>query len=256
MTIEMAPQALTAFLLAMVRAIAWLVVSPPFSMRSIPIQVKIGLSGGLALAVAPGLAEQSVPIETVPLIGALLSQIAIGLLLGFLTVMMFAAVQAAGDMIDMFGGFTISSVFDPLTQSQSGVFGRFYNLLALTLLFAIGGHLLLVRGFLTSFKAVPLSGIPMTNLSGLFIDTLGHFVLAALEIAAPLLAVLFLTEVVLGLLSRAAPQMNVFALGFTLKIMVALGLAGLAIPILPGAVTSLAENAVRTGGTALRGIVG
>jgi flagellar biosynthetic protein FliR len=256
MTWEVAPQALTAFILAMVRTIAWLIVAPPFSMRGIPIQVKLGLAGALALAVAPGLADQSVPLETVPLIGATLAQVAIGLMLGFLTSMLFAAVQAAGEMIDMFGGFTISSVFDPLTQNQAGVFGRFYNVLALALLFAIGGHLLLIRGFLTSFEAVPLSGVPLTNLSGLFIDTLGHFLLAALEIAAPLLAVLFLTEVALGLLARAAPQMNVFALGFSLKIMVALGLAGLAITVLPGAVTSLAENAVRTGSTALRGMVG
>ena len=256
MTIELAPQALTAFVLAMVRIIAWLVVAPPFSMRAIPIQVKLGLAAALALSVAPGLADQSVPLETVPLIGATLTQVAVGLLLGFLTMMLIAAVQAAGEMIDMFGGFTISSVFDPLTQAQSGVFGRFYNLLAMTLLFAIGGHLLLIRGLLTSFDAVPLSGVPMTNLSELFIDTFGRFLLAALEIAAPLLAVLFLAEVALGLLSRAAPQMNVFALGFTLKIMVALGLAGLAIPVLPGAVSSLAEHAVRNGGAALRGVVG
>jgi flagellar biosynthesis protein FliR len=255
-TIELAPQALTAFVLAMVRSIAFLIVAPPFSMRAIPIQVKLGLAAALSLAVSPGLAGQSVPLETLPLIGATLAQVAIGLLLGFLTMMLIAVVQAAGEMIDMFGGFTISSVFDPLTQSQAGVFGRFYNLLAMTLLFAIGGHLLLIRGLMTSFEAVPLSGIPLTNLSGLFIDTLGRFMLAAIEIAAPLLAVLFLAEVVLGLLSRAAPQMNVFAMGFTLKIMVALGLAGLAIPILPGAVTSLAETTVRTGSAALRGLVG
>ena len=256
MTIELAPQAITAFVLAMVRIIAWLIIAPPFSMRAIPIQVKLGLAAALSLAVNPGLATESVPLETVPLIGATLTQVAVGVFLGFLTMMLIAAVQAAGEMIDMFGGLTISSVFDPLTQSQAGVFGRFYNLLALTLLFAIGGHLLLIRGLLTSFEAVPLSGIPLTNLSGLLIDTFGRFVLAAVEIAAPLLAVLFLAEVALGLLSRAAPQMNVFALGFTLKIMVALGLAGLAIPILPGAVTSLAEHAVRSGGTALRGVVG
>jgi flagellar biosynthetic protein FliR len=255
-TIELAPQALTAFLLAMVRAIAWIVVAPPFSMRAIPIQVKLGLAAALALATGPGLAEQSVPIETVPLVGAVLTQVAIGLLLGFLTMMLIAAVQAAGEMIDMFGGFTISSAFDPLSQGQAGVFGRFYNLLAMTLLFAINGHVLLIRGFLTSFDAVPLSGVPLSNLSGVFIDTLGQFVIAAVEIAAPLLAVLFLAEIALGLLSRAAPQMNVFALGFSLKIMIALGLAGLAIPLLPGAVTSLAEHAVRNGGDALRGLVG
>ena len=256
MTADLAPQVLTGFILALVRALAWIIIAPPFSTKAIPIQVKLGLAAAMALAVGPGLAPEGVPLETVPLIGAVLTQVAVGLMLGFLTMMLISAVQAAGEMIDMFSGFSISSAFNPLSDSSSGVFGRFYNLLALTLLFAINGHLLLVRGFLTSFKAVPLSGVPMSDLSDVFINTLTQFGIAALEIAAPLLAVLFLAEVALGLLSRAAPQMNVFALGFSLKIMVALGLAGLAIPLLPGAVTSLAENAVRSSGDALRGIVG
>ena len=254
MTIELAPQALTGFLLVMVRAIAWIVVAPPFSMRAIPVQVKIGLAAALALAAGPKMAPASVALETVPLIGATLTQVAIGLMLGFLTMMFISAVQAAGEMIDLFGGFSISSAFNPLSDSSAGVFGRFYHLLALTLLFAINGHLLLIKGFLTSFDAVPLSGVAFRDLSGVFIDTVGQFLLAAVEIAAPLLAVLFLAEIGLGLLSRAAPQMNIFALGFSLKILVALGLAGLAIPVLPGAVTSLLEGALRTGGAALRGL--
>jgi flagellar biosynthesis protein FliR len=254
--LEAAPEAITGFVLVLVRAIAWIIVAPPFSMRAIPIQVKLGLAAALALSTGPGLAGQSVPLETVPLIGATLTQVAIGLVLGFLTMMLISAVQAAGEMIDMFSGFSISAAFNPLSDSSGGVFARFYHLLALTLLFAINGHLLLIRGFLTSFKAVPLSGVPLNDLSSLFIDTIGQFVLAAVEIAAPLLAVLFLAEIGLGLLSRAAPQINVFALGFSIKILVALGLAGLAIPVLPSAVTSLVEGAVRNGGTALTTLVG
>ncbi len=254
MEISLAPQALTGFLLVMVRAIAWIVVAPPFSMRAIPIQVKLGLAAALAVSAGPGMAADSVPLDTVPLIGAVLMQVAIGLILGFLTMMFISAVAAAGEMIDLFGGFSISAAFNPLTESAAGVFGRFYHLLALTLLFAINGHLLLIKGFLTSFDAVPLSGLALTDLSSIFIDTIGQFLLAAVEIAAPLLAVLFLAEIGLGLLSRAAPQMNVFALGFSLKILVALGLAGLALPVLPGAVDSLVEGAVRAGGTAMRGL--
>ena len=256
MEIQLAPQALTGFVLVLVRAIAWIIIAPPFSMRAIPIQVKLGLAAALALATGPGLAPESVPLETVALVGATLTQVAIGLILGFLTMMLISAVQAAGEMIDLFGGFSISSAFNPLSESSAGVFGRFYHLLALTLLFAINGHLLLVRGFLTSFKAVPLDGVPLNDLSAIFIDTIGQFVLAAVEIAAPLLAVLFLAEIGLGLLSRAAPQMNVFALGFSLKILVALGLAAIAIPVLPGAVTTLVEGAVRNSSVALRGLLG
>ena len=254
MTFDLAPQVITGFVLALVRALAWIAIAPPFSTKAIPVQVKIGLAAALALSLAPRLAVDGVPMETVPLVGATLMQVAIGLVLGFLTMMLISAVQSAGEMIDLFGGFSVSSAYNPLSDSSAGVFGRFYHLLAITLLFAINGHMLLIRGFLTSFDAVPLSGVPFTDMSELFISTLGRFLLSAVEIAAPLLAVLFLTEVALGLLSRAAPQMNVFALGFSLKIIVALGLAGLAIPLLPGAIASIAEHAVRSSGEALRGI--
>lgn len=256
MEISAAPEAITGFVLVLVRAIAWIIVAPPFSMRAIPIQVKLGLAAALALAIGPNLPGDGVPMEVVPLVGATLTQVAIGLLLGFLTMMLISAVAAAGEMIDMFSGFSISAAYNPLTESSGGVFSRFYNLLALTLLFAINGHMLLIRGFITSFDAVPITGVPLTDLSSIFIDTIGQFILAAIEIAAPLLAVLFLAEIAMGLLSRAAPQMNVFALGFSVKILVALGLAGLAIPILPGAVTSLVETAVRSSGAAMRGLVG
>jgi flagellar biosynthetic protein FliR len=130
------------------------------------------------------------------------------------------------------------------------VFGRLYQLLATTLLFASNGHLLLLEGLLDSFEAVP-TGLPdLGATSAELLDALGLFFLSALEIAAPLLGVLFLTEVALGLLSKAAPQMNVFTLGFPVKILMTLLLAGLALPLLPNAVDGLV-GAATTSGTAV-----
>jgi flagellar biosynthetic protein FliR len=236
-TISANPELLVGFLLALVRASCWLILVPPFGTRSIPAPVKIGLAAALALPVATRVSETVPSLDSpAPLIGAVALQVAVGLSLGFLVFLLFSAVQAAGELIDLFGGFTVA----PST------FGRFYHLLAVTLLFAINGHLLLVRGFVTSFDSI--SATPtLDDFSAHFISTFGMFFLAALEIAAPLLAALFLAEVAMGLLSKAAPQMNIFMVGMPAKILLTLALAGLALPLLPSAVSSLLDNAVRAG---------
>jgi flagellar biosynthetic protein FliR len=199
------------------------------------------------LAVGPRLAGLNVPLEPWPLASAAFLQVAAGLALGFLGVMLFSAVSLAGSLIDLFSGFSAAQLFDPATSATTSVFGRFYSVLATTLLFAIDGHLLLVRGFLTSFDAAPLTTLSLGELAKILTQDAGLFFLSAVEIAAPLLAALFLTEAALGLLSRAAPQMNVFLLGLPVKILLTLTLAGLAIPLLPDAVASIASSTVRQG---------
>ena len=252
MTIETSPALVVGFVLAVVRAAAWVALIPPFASRSIPAPVKIGLAAALALPVAPRLAADPPSLETAPLVGAVLFQVGVGLGLGFLTSLLFGAVQAAGDLIDLFGGFTIAQAYDPLSNSSSALFGRFYQLLATVLLFALDGHLLLVRGFMTSFRALAATPPPLDDLSALAVDHLGLFVVAAIEIAAPLLGALFLAEVALGLLARAAPQMNVFVIGFPFKILLTLLLGGLTLPLLPGAVGSLVTHSVQGGTSVVR----
>jgi flagellar biosynthetic protein FliR len=246
MTITADPDLLIGFLLALVRASAWLVLVPPFGTRTIPAQVKIGLAAALALPVAGTVGQHAPAPEVAPLIGAVAVQVAIGVSLGFVVYLFFAAVQSAGELIDVFGGFTVAPAYDPLSNAQSSTFGRFYQLLATTLLFVINGHLLLIRGFLTSFDAVPANPT-LENLSGTFVDAFGSFFLAAIEIAAPLLAALFLAEVAMGLLSKAAPQMNVFMVGFPVKILLTLAMVGMALPLLPSTVSSLLASALRAG---------
>ena len=253
MQIQLDPGLLTAFLLALVRASAWVAVSPPFNTKLLPPLVKIGLAAGLAIAVAPGLAPtMSSTFQPVFLAGAVVSQVAIGLSLGFITQLLLSAVTAAGSLIDLFGGFTISQAYDPFLNAQTSIFGRTYQLVATTLLFAIDGHVLLARGFLSSFKAIGAGSIGSSELARLVTHDFGTFFIAALEIAGPLLASLFLAEVVLGLLTRAAPQMNVLALSFPFKILLTLTLAGFAIPLLPGAVSTLLHQSVEHGGKLVR----
>jgi flagellar biosynthetic protein FliR len=251
MTLSLSTDLVLGFVLAVVRASAWLAVSPPFNTRMIPVQAKIAFAVALAIPVTPQVAATAPSPELGPLIVATLLQVGAGLVLGFVTQLVFAAVQAAGELVDLFAGFTIAATYDPFTNANQAVFGRLYQLLAVAILFAIDGHLMLVRGFLDSFAATPSGAPDFGSLSDLLIDSLGMFFLAALEIAAPILGALFLTEVALGLLSKAAPQMNVFTLGFPVKILLSLLLVGLTLPHLPSVVDNLIRAAVRSGTAAM-----
>ena len=159
MTAQLPVDLLLGFVLAVARCAAWLMVAPPFNTRMIPAQAKAGFAVALAIPVAPRIAESAPPPEVGPLITATLLQVAVGLALGFVVQLIFAAVQAAGELIDLFAGFTIAATYDPFTNANQAVFGRFYQLLATALLFATGGHLLLVKGLLDSFRVVP-AGVP------------------------------------------------------------------------------------------------
>jgi len=248
-TFEIDPALVTGFVLALVRASAWVMVSPPFSTRGIPARVKIGLAAALALAAAPHVAGGGgeLPLATGAFVGAVVTQVVMGVLLGFMTLVLFSAVQAAGSLIDLFAGYSIATVYDPLSDTSTAVFGRFYNLVALTLLFATGAHLLLVRGFLTSFDAPALAMGDLGEVGRVLSHDLGVFFVAAVEIAVPVVAVLFMTEIALGLLARAAPQMNVFNLGFAARVVVALGFAALTLPLVGPALHNLVDLALRQG---------
>ncbi|HET6532056.1 MAG TPA: flagellar biosynthetic protein FliR [Actinoplanes sp.] len=236
---------LIAIMLGAVRAGAWLVICPPFHSRLIPAPVKALLSVGIALPMTPYLRTSIPSLETADLIACAALQVFVGAALGFITALLFAAIQAAGDLIDVFGGFTLAMAFDPLSQSQSSVFGRFYNLMAVTLLFASDGHQLVLRGFMQSYEALPLNAsLSLETFSRLLISGIGEMFLAALQIAGPLIAVLFLTDVAFGLLNRVAPALNAFQLGFPAKIALVLTLSGTAIALLPQALDRLVEMAV------------
>jgi len=243
-TIPIDPVLVTAFALALVRASAWLFISPPFNTRMVPIPVKAGVAAALALAAAPHVADPELPMATGPFVAALLTQVVIGAVLGLLTLFLVQAVQAAGSLVDLFAGYSLATIYDPTSDAQASIFGRFYQLLAITLMFTTNAHLILVNGFFRSFEAVPVGGIPVSDAASLLTDNLGQFLIAALEIAGPVLACLFLTELTLGLLTRAAPNLNVFALAFPLRVVVALVVVGIALPLLAPAIENLVLKAV------------
>jgi len=249
--IQLPAELLIAFLLTVVRISAWVAVAPPFNSRAVPPMVKVALSVALALPVAPRMTSRVPPPEIGPLVTAILLQVLAGLVLGFIAMILFSAVQAAGELIDLFSGYTTASLYDPLSNSTSSMFGRLHQLIAITLLFATGAHLLLVRGLMASFDVVPLRA-DAGALPHLMISQVGRFFVSALEIAAPIVVVLFLAELAIGLVGRAAPSLNVLSTSFPLKILLTLSLAGLTLTVLPGAVEQLVQHILRASAAASR----
>lgn len=243
---------LVGFVLAMVRVASWMIISPPFNNRLIPKRVKVGIAAVIALPLAHRLPADQVTLETGALLTQVFLQMATGLMLGFLTYIIFSAVQMAGGLIDTFGGFTMSMAMDPFGQSQSSIFGRFYQLLAVVLLMAINGHLMLIKGFMSTFEVVPLDTSRLGGFNEMLLEGMARMGLAALEIAGPLLVAYFLAEVALGLLSKAAPQLQILQFGFPFKILITLLLVGSALPLLPGAIDTLVDDIVRSGTRVLK----
>ena len=143
------------FVLALVRALAWLMIVPPFGNRAVmPTIATIGLAMSLALVVAPHVAGADVPLTLPSLIGAVAIQVLTGATLGFLVQVLLGAVTAAGSMADLFGGMVLPPSIDPLSTNQTPMLGQFYEQVAVVLLFAGNGELIIVDGFLRSFNSV------------------------------------------------------------------------------------------------------
>ncbi|MGY1772938.1 flagellar biosynthetic protein FliR [Blastococcus sp. SYSU D00813] len=246
MDLEVPAVTLVALLMATARAAGFVLVAPPFNTRSIPAPVKGALALALSVAlfsqIAAGLPE---PTAGFVIVGAV-TEVVIGAGLGFVVQVFFAAVQFAGDLIDVSGGFSLQPAYDPLSMSTTGTISRLYYLLATTLLFTSGGHLMIVRGFATSYEGLPVGGaVPVDHIGQVLVTAFSMMFLAALQIAGPMVAVLLLADVALALLSRAAPALNIFAIGFPVKIMLTLALLGLTFPLLPPALDALLEQATR-----------
>ncbi|HEY0187080.1 MAG TPA: flagellar biosynthetic protein FliR [Cellulomonas sp.] len=244
MTLSLAP--VQTAVLAGGRFAAFLVIAPPFAHRGIPGGVKAMLSIGLALAVLPRLDVLEFD-STGGFISALVLEVVVGAALGFLVALLFSAVQAAGGLIDLFGGFQLAQAFDPQSQTSGSQFNRFYQMTCLVLLFVSGAYQLLIAGLARTFDAVPVgTGLDLTAMASAVSTGLGDMFVAALQIAGPMIVVLFLTDVGLGLLTRVSPALNAFAMGFPLKILMVLTLIGFTYLALPGVVDDLADRAVET----------
>lgn len=243
MTLTVAGAPLIAYLLASIRIVAWLALVPPFSTRAVPAMAKVVLALGLAFAVTPTMSGD-IPVGFAELMVNVVTQVLIGAGMGFVTYLLFQAIATAGSLIDMFGGFALAQGFDPLGLQMNTVFGKFHQMLATMLLFASGGHLLVIGGLLKTFQFLPLGTSPdLEGPTDLLVTSFGMFFTTAVQIALPMIAVLFIADLGLALLTKVAPQLNAINVMFPAKIGLTLLLVGLSFPVLPEAMERLVDLA-------------
>ena len=223
-----------AAVLIFTRVGAILLTAPLFSSGSIPIHVKIGLSFMLAVIVFPLVSVNDILVLPLASLGiAMAGEVLIGVIIGFTARLLFAAVQLAGQLVGFQMGFGIVNVIDPQTSAQVSIIAQFENIITLLIFMAVNAHHWFIMAIAKSFEVVPLLAFSFTNslMEALVRLSCDMFVVAA-KVAAPIIAILLFTSVALGLLARTVPQMNIFIVGFPLKLAIGLLAVGLTLPLL------------------------
>jgi flagellar biosynthetic protein FliR len=241
--LSLAGGVLAGYFLALARTAGFVLTAPPFNTRGIPSRARASFALALAIPLSVWTTPKAPDLATGAFVAPMLWQIVTGAALGFLVNLAVTVIQTVGDLIDVAGGFSISVGNDPLLLVQSSVMGRLHQLIAITLLFVGNGHLVVLQGLSRSLQLMPTPGLDWAQYARTLLEAFSGMFMAAIQITAPVLAALLLADVALGLLTRAAPAMNAFALAFPLKILLSLLLIGLILDQLPGALSSFINTA-------------
>jgi flagellar biosynthetic protein FliR len=226
--------------------------APIFSSRSVPVRTRVGLAFIVAVCAQAGLPEQPLIGLTDPMaFQVVLQQVVIGVAIGLAVRIVFASVELAGELIGLQMGLNFAGFFDPSTNSQTSTVGRFFGNMTMLLFVVLGGHLMLLQVVVASFETFPVGGNAFESINRLRLHELGAVMFRyGLWIALPMIGMLLFINIVLGFVSRIAPQMNAFAIGFPLTLTA--GLLGIAftLPMLDTPVVALMRlaTALFTGG--------
>ncbi len=230
---------LAAIFWPFVRVLAVFMSAPVLSNRVIPARVKIGLALAIAIIVAPATTEPAPPIFSAAAPLLLLQQMLAGVLIGFGIKVVFAAVDMAGNVIGLQMGLSFASFIDPVNSNQTPLIGSFLNLLTTLLFLALDGHLALLAAATRSFDLLPISTQFFTGVGWerLIATGTGLFQLG-LQISLPVLATMLVINLTLGVMSRAAPQLNLFSVGFPLTALTGIVLFAVFLPNLIAALSA------------------
>ena len=218
---------LTPLLWPFIRALALFTSLPVLGTRTVPTRVRIALAAFVSLAAQASLpAAAEVPLDSPLAFMLVLQQMVIGLALGFSVRVVFAAVEFAGEVIGLQMGLNFAGFFDPVSAATGTATSRFFGTTIAWLFIVSGGHLLVIAALVQSFDAFPVGPEPFAFLKTVQPQRWGSEIFAlGLWIALPLVAMLLLVNLVLGLISRVAAQINVFSVGFPVTLGV--GLVGM-----------------------------
>ncbi len=212
---------LEVFLLILARISGLFIAAPVLSTRLIPATIKIALSIWISIVlwfVVP--IKSPLPTELFILVLALVNEVLIGFIIGFICNIIFAAIQAAGDIMDLQMGMSIATVISPTTGGVVSLVGLLAFQLGLLIFVIANGHHMILGALVQSFRLLPLAApinVGGVNFMTQLIDLGRGLWLTAIQLAAPVVLLLFLTDFAFGIVSRVAPQVNVFMLGFQVK---------------------------------------
>ncbi len=229
---QLAGNQLAGFILVLARVTPLFFIAPLFSSTLIPPRVR----GIVAVAIAIGLTPiamhgQHVPTDALTLAALVIEGLLVGLGFAFSLAVLLAAIESAGSLIDVISGFSYGNLINPMNGQDSAVISRFYSLVGTLIFLVIGGDAWTLRGMARTFQLVPLTrGPQLTSLLGGTEHVFATIFTAALEVAAPVLVALLITDVAFGVVSRVVPQLNVFAVGFPTKVAVTLLVVGASLP--------------------------
>ena len=226
------------------RVLAVFTTAPVFSSRAFPVRAKIALAFFVALASQASLPDMPViGFDSPNLWGVVLQQVGIGLAIGFVVRLVFAAVELAGEVVGFQMGLNFAAFFDPTLGAQSSAVARFFGQMTALLFVVMNGHLMVLMAVTQSFKSFPVDQNFLQSLGRMKLYQLGSDLFAsALWIALPMVGMLMFANLALGIISRVAPQMNIFAVGFPITLVVGLVAIAVTLPMLDQPFMALMER--------------
>lgn len=236
---------IAAFLLVFLRAVAFMMSGPLYAIKGTPALLKVGFSLALATVVFPMVEiNTSLPEGGWGFGLAVLSETGVGLLLGTAVTMVLNSIRMAGQYIDLQIGYAMASLIDPMSGSSTTLLSQYLYLLGLVFFLMMDGHYTLIMALVKSYQLVPLSTAAFDGgVAYILLHIFSGSLTVALQVSAPVLAVLLVTDLALGFLTRTTPQINVFLTGFPIKIAVGLLTLSFLIPLL-GAVFHAIFNTI------------
>ncbi|MGD9644536.1 MAG: flagellar biosynthetic protein FliR [Pirellulales bacterium] len=209
---------ISPYSLVLLRVGGMLATAPLFGATVVPLRLRALVALALAVAVAPASTAQSAPSDGAGFLLAAAAELLIGVALGVGLRSMFVALQLAGGVISSTSGLNLGEVYNPDSNDHAPILARFFEIVGLTLFVAIGGHRLLVSGLLETFAVLPPGQVGVDrSVVELLLALAGQSLSLAVAIAAPALAALLLAALVVGLISRTLPQLNLLVVGFGLN---------------------------------------
>ncbi len=235
-----------AFFLVAARITPLFLLAPMFSSPLMIPRVKTIVALGLTIGLTPTVASgQRLPTDPLAVFGLLIEGLVVGMAFAYAIAAVFASVQGAGVLADAVSGFSFGASVDPVNGNPGGALTNIYAFAGLAVFLAIGGDAWVMRGIEASFRAVPIGRGP--NLGALVGGTVQMFegvLLGAVEVAAPILLALIVTDVGFGMVAKVMPQLNVFAIGFPVKVLVAVLVVMASLPFIGSWLTSQLDASV------------